>query len=79
PDLPVVVVANKQVLPYRFSVVPGMSDVGATGKERHRGSVISRTVPAEAHGHPEPQPPHHSIRGAAFRRAFRFRRFRLTL
>lgn len=28
---------------------------------------------------PEPGPPHHSIRGAAFRRAFRFRRFRLTL
>uniref|UniRef100_F6V2I8 HIG1 domain-containing protein n=3 Tax=Equus TaxID=9789 RepID=F6V2I8_HORSE len=27
---------------------------------------------------PEPRPPHHSIRGAAFRRAFRFRRFRLT-
>lgn len=35
-----------QVLPHGFGVVPGMSDVGAAGKEGERGAVISPAVPA---------------------------------
>lgn len=65
-----------QVLPHRLGVVPGMSDVGATGREKGR-DVAGR--PGRASPASRTPVPHHSIRGAAFRRAFRFSRFRLTL